>query len=66
MRMMCYFTSDTDKLRIMFLCVDTGGYDLDTVPVRDTSPRRNGTPDSGWDDYDEELDLGLGKDYFVL
>ena len=38
----------------------TGGYDLDTVPVRDLSPR-NGTPDSGWDDDDEELDLGLGK-----
>lgn len=47
-------------------CVYTGGYDLDTVPVRDTSPRRNGTPDSGWDDDDEELDLGLGKDCFVL
>ena len=29
--------------------------------MRDMSPR-NGTPDSGWDDDDEELDLGLGKD----
>ena len=40
----------------------TGGYDLDTVPVRDMSPRspRHGTPDSGWDD-DDDLDLGLGN-----
>ena len=44
----------------------TGGYDLDTVPVRDMSPKspRNRTPDSGWDDDDEELDLGLGKDFY--
>ncbi|KAJ7382143.1 Delphilin [Desmophyllum pertusum] len=34
------------------------GSDLDTVPVRDTRSR-NGTPDSGWDDYDDDLDLGL-------
>lgn len=38
----------------------TSGSDLDTVPVRDTRSR-NGTPDSGWDDYDDDLDLGLGK-----
>lgn len=43
----------------------TGGYDLDMVPVRDMSSR-NVTPDSGWDDDDdEELDLGLGK-YLII
>lgn len=31
------------------------------MPVRDTRSR-NGTPDSGWDDDDVDLDLaGLGK-----
>lgn len=34
------------------------------VPVRDMSPR-NVTPDSGWDDDDDELDLGLGK-YLII
>ena len=42
---------------------------MDTVPVRDMSPRspRLGTPDSGWDD-DDDLDLGLGNkiDYIHL
>ena len=42
---------------------------MDTVPVRDMSPRspRLATPDSGWDD-DDDLDLGLGNkiDYIHL
>lgn len=40
---------------------------MDTVPVRDMSPRspRLGTPDSGWDD-DDDLDLGLGNKIYSL
>ena len=45
------------------LLIFSAGSDLDTVPVRD-SRSRNGTPDSGWDDDDDDLDLaGLGKTY---
>ena len=41
---------------------------MDTVPVRDMSPRspRLATPDSGWDDDDDDLDLGLGNKIYYI